>query len=170
MPSTYSLVRQRQEEAAIEFGAMLRRWRKVNGWTQYTAKHWADEAGHTSGSHSGLSELERGLTRHPRSAVFLSLAEMNQRIADSDFKGVYTRELLDVLKGSRAITEPDGKPWGPDPAGSFPGVYHGGYEGDEGNGQGNEGATGRAGTGRAGAPLGLRKFASTAFLPQSHTP
>jgi hypothetical protein len=113
MQSTYSLVRSRQEEAALEFGAMLRRWRKANGWTQYTAKRWADEAGHPSGSHSGLSELERGLTRHPRSAVFLSLAEMNQRIADQDFAGVRTRELLDQLKGSRAIASDDGTTWGP---------------------------------------------------------
>ena len=113
MPSTYSLVRERQEEAALEFGAMLRRWRKANGWTQYTAKRWADEAGHASGSHSGLSELERGLTRHPRSAVFLGLAEMNQRIADQDFAGVRTRELLDQLKGSKAIASDDGTPWGP---------------------------------------------------------
>ena len=113
MPSTYSLVRERQEEAALEFGAMLRRWRVINGWTQYTAKRWADEAGHASGSHSGLSELERGLTRHPRSAVFLSLAEMNQRIADQDFAGVRTRELLDQLKGSRPIASDDGIIWGP---------------------------------------------------------
>ena len=113
MPSTYSLVRERQEEAALGFGAMLVRFRKLNGWTQYTAKKWADEAGHPSSSHSGLSELERGLTRHPRTAVFLSLAEMNQRIAEQDFAGVRTRDLLDVLKGSRAITSEDGSPWGP---------------------------------------------------------
>jgi len=92
---------------------MLVKWRKMNGWTQYTAKRWADEAGHSSGSHSGLSELERGLTRHPRSAVFLSLAEMNQRIAAADFAGVRTRDLLDQLKGSRAITSDGAPPWGP---------------------------------------------------------
>ena len=113
MPSTYSLVRERQEEAALEFGAMLRRWRESNGWTQYTAKKWAQEAGHVSSSHSGLSELERGLTLHPRAQTFLSLAEMNQRIAEEDFKGVHTRELLDQLKGSQPIIGDDGTLWGP---------------------------------------------------------
>ena len=83
------------------------------GWTQYTAKEWADEAGHTSGSHSGLSELERGRTIHPRAAVFFALAAMNKRIANRDFQGVHTRDLRDQLEKSRPILTPSGEPWGP---------------------------------------------------------
>jgi transcriptional regulator with XRE-family HTH domain len=92
---------------------MLRRWRQICGWTQYTAKHWAEEANLGTGSRSGLSELERGLTRHPRAGVFLDLAEMNLRIHQRDFSGVRSRELMDRLQTSRAILDAAGEPWGP---------------------------------------------------------
>lgn len=113
MSTSYSLIRAQQGEAAIEFGRMLRRWRVANGWTQYTARRWADEAGHPSISHSGISELEQGKTKAPRTAVFLSLAELNQRVADGDFTGVRSRDLMDQLKGSIPIAHEDGTPWGP---------------------------------------------------------
>jgi transcriptional regulator with XRE-family HTH domain len=115
MTTTYSLIKSQQEQAAIEFGRMLRRWRMVNGWTQYTAKRWSDEAGlETVIRHSGLSELERGITRNPRSVVFLSLANLNGLVYRQEFTGVRSRDLLDQLKGSRAICdEATGEPWGP---------------------------------------------------------
>ncbi len=106
-------IRENQEQSARAFGAMLRRWRERNGWTQYTAARWADESGHPGISHSGLSELENGLTRHPRLAVFLALAEQNMRVAAGDYSGVRTRALRDQLHDSQAITHPDGTPWGP---------------------------------------------------------
>ena len=106
-------IRENQADAARAFGAMLRRWRGSNGWTQYTAARWANESGHVGISHSGLSELENGLTLHPRLAVFLALAEQNQRIAAGDFSGVRTRALRDQLNGSLPITHLDGTPWGP---------------------------------------------------------
>ena len=106
-------IRENQEQSAVAFGAMLRRWRESNGWTQYTAARWADESGHQGISHSGLSELENGLTRHPRLAVFLALAEQNMRVAAADYSGVRTRALRDQLQDSRPITYPDGTPWGP---------------------------------------------------------
>jgi transcriptional regulator with XRE-family HTH domain len=116
MTTTYSLIKQAQDQAATEFGRMLRRWRKLNGWTQYTARRWADEAG--LGElirHSGLSELERGITRSPRNVVFLSLANLNALVHQGDFKGVRSRDLLDQLKGSQAICDDTtGEPWQPE--------------------------------------------------------
>ena len=115
MGSTYSLIREQQDHAAIEFGQMLRRWRRSNGWTQYTAKNWAAEAGLGDViKHSGMSELERGITRSPRNVVFLSLANVNRLVHEQQFQGVHARALLDQLKGSRAICdEATGEPWGP---------------------------------------------------------
>ncbi len=112
--STFSLVKEAQDAAAVEFGRMIRRWRSANGWTQYTAKRWSDEAG--LGDlirHSGLSELERGITRSPRNVVFLSLANLNRLVHEQQFKGVRSRDLMDQLKGSRAICGDEGEPWGP---------------------------------------------------------
>ena len=115
-PTTYSLIKQAQDQAATEFGRMLRRWRKLNGWTQYTARRWADEAGLGDAiRHSGLSELERGITRSPRNIVFLSLANLNALVHQGDFKGVRSRDLLDQLKGSQAICDDaTGEPWLPE--------------------------------------------------------
>jgi hypothetical protein len=112
--STYSLIKETQDAAAVEFGKMLRRWRAHNGWTQYTARRWADEAGLGDViRHSGLSELERGITRSPRNVVFLSLANLNRLVHEQQFKGVRSRDLVDQLKGSRAICGDDNEPWGP---------------------------------------------------------
>ena len=112
--STYSLIKEGQDAAAVEFGKMMRRWRSANGWTQYTAKRWATEAGlEETIRHSGLSELERGITRSPRNVVFLSLANLNRLVHDEQFKGVRSRDLMNQLKGSRAICDADGEPWGP---------------------------------------------------------
>ena len=113
--TTYSLYKEAQDQAAFAFGRMLKRWRTANGWTQYTAKRWAQEAG--LGElirHSGLSELERGITRSPRNIVFLSLANMNRLVHDQQFKGVHSRDLLHQLKGSKAICDEAGEPWRPE--------------------------------------------------------
>jgi transcriptional regulator with XRE-family HTH domain len=113
--TTYSLIKDAQNQAAVSFGKMLRRWRAVNGWTQYTAKRWAEEAGLSELiRHSGLSELERGITRSPRNIVFLSLANFNRLIHEQQFKGVRSRDLLDQLKGSKAICDEAGEPWKPE--------------------------------------------------------
>lgn len=115
MTTTYSLIKEQQDAAATEFGRMLRRWRRLNGWTQYTAKRWAEEAGLGDViRHSGLSELERGITRSPRNIVFLSLANLNRLVADEQFEGVRSRDLLDQLKGSQAICDEHSEPWGPE--------------------------------------------------------
>ena len=113
MATIYSLIKEDQDRAAQEFGRMLKRWRAANGWTQYTAKRWATEAGLEDViRHSGLSELERGLIKSPRNVVFLSLANMNKLIHLQQFKGVHSRDLIDQLKGSQAICDKDGRPWG----------------------------------------------------------
>ena len=111
--STRDTIRAAQAEAAVAFGAMLRRWRESNGWTQYTASEWAGQAKppFEAMPHSGLSELETGKTRHPRAPLFLYLGEMNARVAAGDYKGVTTRKVIDALKDSKPITHPDGTPW-----------------------------------------------------------
>jgi transcriptional regulator with XRE-family HTH domain len=93
---------------------MLRRWRTLNGWTQYTAAQWAQEAGDfESAPHSGLSELENGHVKNPRSGTFIRLAEVNHRVHHADFHGVRSRKIKDELQGSRSIVDEQGKPWGP---------------------------------------------------------
>jgi len=113
--STRDQILAAQAEAAVAFGAMLRRWRERNGWTQYTALEWAREAKPPFEAlpHSGLSELENGKTRNPRAPLFLYLGELNARVAAGDYRGVTTRKILDELTGSQPITGDDGTLWGP---------------------------------------------------------
>jgi len=110
--SVYGQIQDAQDAAAVAFGAMLRRWRIQNGWTQYTAGNWAKESGNRSIPHSGVSELERGMTKNPRIESFLNLGNMNLLIHQQDWTGVKSPKLKLELEGSRAITDPDGNPWG----------------------------------------------------------
>ena len=106
-------IREQQLQAAVEFGKMLRRWRVLNSWTQYTAGEFANSAEPPmdAPSHSGASEIENAKITQPRNAYFLFLGELNQRIADQNWRGVTQRRILDQLKDSRAITDEQGRPW-----------------------------------------------------------
>ena len=57
MPSEYRYIEAKQLEAGQQFGRMLRRWRELNHWTQYTAYKWAREAGFEVMAPSTLSVL-----------------------------------------------------------------------------------------------------------------
>lgn len=113
--STRDQILAAQSEAAVEFGAMLRRWRERNGWTQYTAVEWAKQAKPPFHAlpHSGLSELETGKTRSPRAPLFIYLGELNARVAAADYRGVTARKILNELKDSQPIVDDDGTLWGP---------------------------------------------------------
>lgn len=107
-------IRDQQQASAVAFGLMLRRWRIVNGWTQYTPGEFASmaEPPMDAPSHSGASEIENAKITQPRNAYFLFLGDLNQRIADQNWRGVTKRKLLDQLKDSRPITDEQGRPWG----------------------------------------------------------
>lgn len=109
-----SEIKTQQVEAAIAFGQMVRRWRERNGWTQYTGGTFAACADppFAAPSHGTASEIETGKNRHPRTAYFLFLGELNARVATANLKGVRVRKLLDQLKDSRPITDEQGRPWG----------------------------------------------------------
>lgn len=113
MTTPYTLILEQRAASAVEFGRMLRRYRERNGWTQYTAKSWAQEAEFALVGHSGVSELENGLVKSPGIKVFLHLAEVNARVAAKDFSGVRTRKIRDELEGSIPILDEQGRPWGP---------------------------------------------------------
>jgi hypothetical protein len=114
MASTYRSLKAAQTDSAVAFGSMLRRWRALNGWTQYTAAQWAREAGDfDSPPHSGISELENGQVKNPRSGTFVRLAEVNYRVHVADFHGVKSKKIRDELQGSVAICDEQGEPWGP---------------------------------------------------------
>lgn len=112
MASQYRWAKELEVDAARAFGRMLRRWREINGWTQYTAERWAEESGFILLRHSNLSGLENGKNQ-PRFRTFLCLAEINRRLAAQDFSGVRSRELKDLLVQAQPLTDDSGLVWGP---------------------------------------------------------
>lgn len=112
MASPYRLIEEAQAEAAQAFGRMLRRWRELNRWTQYTGEKWAIESGFIVLRHSNLSQLENAKGQ-PRFRTFLCLAETNRRLAVQDFSGVTSRDLKDLLVGAQPLTDDSGLVWGP---------------------------------------------------------
>ena len=60
MAITYKQLLEHQEENRAAFGRMLLNWRRRNGWTQYTACSWAEEAGFEAISYGNLSVIEQG--------------------------------------------------------------------------------------------------------------
>jgi transcriptional regulator with XRE-family HTH domain len=102
-----------QEAAGCRFGAMLRRWRQLNGWTQYTVNSWAKQAGFDAVAPSTLSVMENGKAFKPRPETFFALGEANRRIDAGDFTGVTDRALLELLQQGKALVGDDAVVWGP---------------------------------------------------------
>ena len=69
MAITYAQLLERQEANRTGFGRMLLNWRRRNGWTQYTACSWADEAGFDTISYGNLSVIEQGKAGELRRVV-----------------------------------------------------------------------------------------------------
>ena len=113
MSSEYRYIEAKQLEAGQEFGRMLRRWRELNNWTQYTAYKWAKEAGFEVMAPSTLSVFENGKAPKPRPESFFALAEVNRRLAAKDFSGVRTRALKDLISQAQPLVDDDGRAWGP---------------------------------------------------------
>jgi transcriptional regulator with XRE-family HTH domain len=113
MLSEYRYIEAKQLEAGQQFGRMLRRWRELNNWTQYTAYKWAKEAGFEVMAPSTLSVFENGKAPKPRPESFFALAEINRRLAAKDFSGVRTRILKDLISQAKPLVDDEGQVWGP---------------------------------------------------------
>jgi transcriptional regulator with XRE-family HTH domain len=101
------------ETSRAAFGSMLRRWRKQQGWTQYTACHWAKAAGFETISYGNLSVIEQGTAGDLRAKAFLQLAEINERLAARDFGVIQDVKLKALVEGAAPLAESEGDAiWG----------------------------------------------------------
>jgi transcriptional regulator with XRE-family HTH domain len=113
MAESFAQIEERQAEARLAFGRMLRLWRERNGWTQYTVADWGKEAGFSAISYGNLSAIEQGKAGELRRPAFFQLADVNRRIAEQSWGRLKTQALKDKLKGATAIVDDDGTLWGP---------------------------------------------------------
>ena len=100
MAITYAELLERQEVNRTGFGRMLLNWRRRNGWTQYTACSWAEEAGFETISYGNLSVIEQGKAGELRQKAFWQLAELNRRIAEQDWGTVKSPAIKQKLEGA----------------------------------------------------------------------
>jgi hypothetical protein len=108
---TYAELLERQEENRAAFGRMLLNWRRTNGWTQYTACSWAEEAGFDAISYGNLSVIEQGKAGELRQKAFFQLEELNRRLAEKDWGPVKSQRLKDQLKNAEPLRGDDDKLW-----------------------------------------------------------
>jgi hypothetical protein len=110
----YALVKHR-EASRLAFGKMLLNWRRRNGWTQYTACHWAEAIGDPKLviSYGNLSVIEQGKAGELRQRAFWQLWELNRRIASGDWGPVGDVDLRHKLEGAIPIGDDDAPVWGP---------------------------------------------------------
>lgn len=94
------------------FGRTLTAWANRNGWIHSTLHEWGEQAGFPAVRDSSFNRLQNAKTEQPTPLTFIQLAMANARVAEGDYSGVTDRALKDRLKGSEAICDADGRPWG----------------------------------------------------------
>lgn len=102
-----------QAAAWLRFGRMIRRWRILNGWTQYLGERIQKELGIPSLIPSNWSNIESGKAGQMKPSTFWKLAELNSRVHHNDWPPIHSRDLKDWLADSKAIVNEHGEPWGP---------------------------------------------------------
>jgi len=97
---SYAELLETQEASRGAWGRMLLNWRRRNGWTQYTACSWAEEAGFEAISYGNLSVIEQGKAGELRQKAFWQLGELNRRIVEKDWGPVKTQAIKEKLEGA----------------------------------------------------------------------
>jgi transcriptional regulator with XRE-family HTH domain len=108
---TYAELLEQQGPNRSGFGRMLLNWRRRNGWTQYTACSWAEEAGFETISYGNLSVIEQGKAGELRQKAFWQLAELNRRIAEQEWGTVKSQAIKQKLEGAIPLGDGDCPIW-----------------------------------------------------------
>jgi hypothetical protein len=111
MMNNYELALEMAKSARLDFGAMLLNWRRLNGWTQYTACNWAKESGFEIISYGNLSVIEQGKAGELRQKVFLQLDELNARVAEKNLTGIKTQKIRKLVEAAIPIGDEDVPVW-----------------------------------------------------------
>ena len=110
-PAHAKAERERQREAALQFGRSLRQWRRRQDWAQDTPSEWGKAIGSLHVYASQWSQLETGAMKAPSPHLFVCLGHQNQRIASGDLGVIRDRKLKDRVVAAKPIEDADG-PWG----------------------------------------------------------
>jgi hypothetical protein len=102
-----------QREASREaFGRMLLNWRLHNGWSLNTACRAAADTNVETLPYSTLAKIEKGEAGELKREEFFQLAELNRRVAESDWGRVTEKKLHPLLEDAKPIGDPNLAVWG----------------------------------------------------------
>lgn len=101
-----------QKASREAFGRMLLHWRLRNGWSLYTACRAAEDTGFETLPYGTLAKIEMGQAGDLSREAFFQLAELNLRVAESDWGRVTEEKLRLVLEQAKPIGDTSLALWG----------------------------------------------------------
>jgi hypothetical protein len=102
------------DEARVQFGKMLLRWRNRYGWSGKTCSIWAKACpdvlpwGVSSATWTGF---ELGRAHAPAPETFLAFEAMNLALASGNHGPITDRTLKDRIASAKPFVDDQGQPW-----------------------------------------------------------
>ena len=106
--------REQLDEARVQFGKMLLRWRSRYGWSGKTFATWAKsspEALPWKVSSSTWTGFELGRAHAPAPETFLAFEAMNLALASGEHGPIADRTLKDRVSAAEPFLDDQGEPW-----------------------------------------------------------
>ena len=104
---------EQQGENRAAFRRMLLNWRRRNGWSRYTARSWAEEAGFNAISFGNLSVIEQAKAGELRQKLFWQLGELNPHNDAKEWGSVKSPAIKEKLEGAIPLGEDNCPVWTP---------------------------------------------------------
>ena len=107
-------LRNELQRSRVEFGRMILRWRKRQGWAGQTWEDWARACPDllpVPVLNSVITGLELGRGEKTAPTTFVGLGIANQALAQKDRGTIRDRVLHDRIYGAEPIRHEDGEPW-----------------------------------------------------------
>ena len=103
---------EQQEASRKAFGRMFLNWRLRCGWSLDTACRAAADTNVETLPDGTLAKIEQGEAGELKREVFFQLAELNRRVAESDWGRVTEKKLHPLLEQAKPIGDPNLAVWG----------------------------------------------------------
>jgi hypothetical protein len=103
---------EQQEASRKAFGRMFLNWRLRCGWSLNTACNAAADTNVETLPDGTLAKIEQGEAGELKREEFFQLAELNRRVAESDWGRVTEKKLHPLLEQAKPIGDPNLAVWG----------------------------------------------------------
>ena len=108
---SYTGLVEQQEASREAFGRMLLNWRLRHGWSLNTACRAAADTNVEALPYGTLAKIEKGEAGELKREAFFQLAELNRRVAESDWGRVADKKLHPLLEQAKPIGDTNLAVW-----------------------------------------------------------